>query len=87
MSSQEEFENIFSVSLHGYSVKRFSENAAWPGQYIEPDTALAWHAWKASREQMKQECIAVLTGYTESFDDAPVGHMAKNYINLIKELE
>ena len=87
MSSRDEFEEIFSASPYGYSVERFSEDAAWPGQYIEPDTALAWHAWKASREQMKQECIAVLARYAESFANAPLGQIAKNYISLIKELE
>ena len=55
MDSREQFEQIFSKPPFEFSMNKYSDDEAWPGDYRAYTVKCAWEGWQASRESLVVE--------------------------------
>lgn len=87
MSNREVFEEIFTAFPYEYSNERFSEDASWPGQYMDHCMQQMWIAWQASRTLMRAECIDTIRARcVDKLIDSGVSPSFREAITAIEEL-
>ena len=88
MSSQEEFEKWYESDAMPLEADWFIRDPDETDEYLHGRTQWCWIVWQASREQMKQECIAHIDKYCKDMTNE--GEPIPSYnvaIACIEELE